>query len=66
MYCHCFTLQPLPASDQCIRAYNDHRRTKVSLEHLSVSTPLNEPTIIYLPAAYRTDIARNLLEILDG
>ena len=26
---HCFTLQPLPASDQWIRAYNDDPHTKL-------------------------------------
>ena len=63
---HCFTLQPLPATDQWTRAYNDDSHTKVLLNRLYISTPLDKPTIIHLPTAYRTTIARNLLGILEG
>ena len=63
---HCFTLQPLPASYQWTRAYNNDPHTKVLLDRLSISTPLDKPTIFHLPEAYRTVIARNLLGILEG
>ena len=63
---HCFTLQPLPAIYQWTRAYNDGPHTKVFLDRLSISSPLDKPTILHLPAAYRTAIARNLLGILEG
>ena len=36
------------------------------LDRLSISNPLDKPTILHLPAAYRTAIARNLLGILEG
>ena len=62
---HCFTLQPLPISDQWTSAYNKDSHTKVLLDHLSVSAPLDKPTILHLPAAYRTAIARDLLCILE-
>ena len=38
----------------------------MSLDRLSDSTPLDKPTILHLPAAYRTAIARNLLGLLEG
>ena len=63
---HCFTLQPLPYIDQWTRAYNDDSHTKVFLDRLSISSPLDKPTILHLPEAYRTTIARNLLGILEG
>ena len=33
---------------------------------MSINTPLDEPSIIKLPAAYRTAIVRNLLGLLEG
>ena len=63
---HCFTLQPLPATDQWRRNYNDDPYTKVLLDRLSISTPLDKQTIFHLSAACRTAIARNLLNILEG
>ena len=63
---HCFTLQPLPATDQWTRDYNDDPYTKVLLDRLSIGTPLDKPTILHLPAAYRTAIVRNLLDIFEG
>ena len=54
------------ASNQWARAYNDDPATKVLLERLSGNDPLDKPTLLHLPAAYRTAIARNLLEILEG
>ena len=63
---HCFTLQPLPASDQWTRAYNDDPHTKVLIDCLSISTPLDKKKNFHLPAAYRTAIARNLLGLLEG
>ena len=63
---NCFTIQPMPVSDQWARAYNDESATKVLLDRLSVSTPLDKPTILHLPAAYRTAITCNLLGILEG
>ena len=63
---HCFIFQPLPVIDQWTRAYNDDPYTKVLLDRLSISTPLDKSTILHLPVAYRTAIARNLLGILEG
>ena len=63
---HCFTLQPLPTSNQWTRAYNNDPHTKVLIERLSISSPLDTPKILHLPAAYRTAIARNLLGILKS
>ena len=36
------------------------------IDSLSITTPLNDPTILELPTAYCTDITRNILELLDG
>ena len=36
------------------------------IDRLSVNAPLDKPTIIKLPAPYRTDIVRNPLELLEG
>ena len=36
------------------------------LDRLSVSSPLDKPTIFHLPAPYRTAIARNLLGFIEG
>ena len=63
---NCFILQPMPASDQWVRAYNDNHDTKVLLDRLPVSAPIGKPTILHHPVAYRTAIARNLLGILEG
>ena len=63
---HCFTLQPLPATDQWTCAYNNDPHTKVLLDRLSISTPLDKPTILHLPTAYRTAIVRDFLGILEG
>ena len=63
---HCFTLQPLLASNQWARAYNDDLHTKVLIDCLYISTPLDKEKNLHLPAAYRTDIARNLLGLLEG
>ena len=62
---HCFTFQSLPASDQWISAYNDDPHTKVLLDRLSTSTPLDKPTILHLLTVYRTTIVPNLLGILE-
>ena len=36
------------------------------LDRLSISTPLDKPTILHLPTAYRTAIVRDFLGILEG
>ena len=36
------------------------------LDRLSVSTPLDKPTILHLSTDYRTVITRNFLGILEG
>ena len=36
------------------------------IDRLFVNTPLDEPTILKFPVAYRTDINRNLLELLES
>ena len=63
---HRFTLQPLLATNQWTRAYNNEPHTKVLLGRLSISAPLDKPTILHLPVVYRTTIARNILGILEG
>ena len=35
------------------------------LDRLSISNPLDKPTILHLPVAYHTAIARNILRILE-
>ena len=62
---NCFTIQQMPASDKWARAYNDDSATKVLLDRLSVSAPLDTLTSFHLPTAYRTVIARNLLGIIE-
>ena len=62
---NCFSLQPMPASDQWVCAYNDDPVTKVLLDRLSVSAPLDTLTNFHLPTAYRTVITRNLLGIIE-
>ena len=63
---HRFALQPLPASDQWTRTYNDDSHTKVFLDRLSISSPLDKPIILHLAAPYRTTISRNLSGLLEG
>ena len=36
------------------------------IEPLSINAPLDEPTTLEISVAYRTDIARNLLSLLEG
>ena len=36
------------------------------IDHLSINSPLDQPTILQLPVAYRSAIARNLLGLLEG
>ena len=61
-----FTLKSLLATNQWVKSYNDDPHTKVFIDCLSMITPLDKPTMLHLPAAYRTAIARNLLEILKA
>ena len=62
---HCFNLQFLPATDRWEGVYNDDTHTKVLIDRLFISVSLDEPTIINLPAAYRTNIVLNLLGLLE-
>ena len=62
---HCFTLQSLLATDQRTRLYTNDPYTKLLLDCLSISTPLDEPTIIHLPKTYRIAIVRNILGTLE-
>ena len=48
------------------QAYHDDPDTRVLIDRLSINSPLDQPTILQLPAAYRTAIARNLLGLLEG
>ena len=57
-----FTFQPLSATDQFIRAYQENPHTKELLDRLSISTSMDEHTILELPATYPTVIARSLLD----
>ena len=36
------------------------------IDRLSINSPLDQPTILQLPAAYRISIARNLLGLFEG
>ena len=36
------------------------------IDRLSINSPLDQPTILQLPVAYRSAIARNLLGLLEG
>ena len=64
---------PFSIQTKCIRvntkcinhSFTLHPHTKVLPDRLSTSTPLDKPTILHLPAADRTAIARNLLSILE-
>ena len=63
---HCFTLQPMPAITRWKQAYHDDPDTRVLIDRLSINSPLDQPTILQLPAAYRISIARNLLGLFEG
>ena len=45
--------------------YHDEPHTRVLIDRLSINSPLDEPTIVRLPAPYRSDIAQNLLGLLE-
>ena len=63
---NCFTLQLLPAQHNWDEAYQQDAETKIFLDHLSINAPLDQSSIRTLPAAYRTAIARNQIELLSG
>ena len=63
---HCFTLQLMPVITRWKQAYHDDPDTRVLIDRFSINSPLDQPTILQLPAAYRTAIARNLLRLLEG
>ena len=47
-------------------AYQQDPETKLLIDHLSVNAPFGQKTIVNLPAAYRTAIARNQIVFLGG
>ena len=63
---HCLTLQPVPAITRWKQAYHDDPDTRVLIDRLSINSPLDQPTVLQLPAAYRSVITRNLLGLLEG
>ena len=63
---HCFILQPLPTSNQWTRTCDNDPHTKVLIDRLLASDPLDRQTILHLPSSYCTAIARNLLGLLEG
>jgi len=63
---HCFTLQPMPAITRWKKTYHDDPDTRVLIDRVSINSPLDQPTILQLSAAYRSAIARNLLGLLEG
>ena len=48
------------------KAYHDDPHNRVLIDRLSINSPLDELTILQLPAAYRSAISRNLLGLLEG
>ena len=40
--------------------------TKVLINRSDINIPIDEPTILQLPIAYRTDVACNRLGLLEG
>ena len=61
-----FILQPLTIKYQWGCAYQADLDTKVLIGRLYVDPPLDDPTILNFPAAYRTDIARKISGLLEG
>ena len=51
-----FKLQSLPAVDQWLIAYQEDLHIKVLLGRLFINDPMDKPTILQLPVAYRTAI----------
>ena len=56
----------MPATTHWKNAYHDDPYTRVLIDRLTINSSLDEPTILQLPEAYRSAIARNLLELLEG
>ena len=54
----------MPAITRWKQAYHDDPDTRVLIDCLSINYPLDQPTILRLPAAYRSVITRNLLGLL--
>ena len=48
------------------QAYHDDPDTRVLFDRLSINSSLDQPTILQLPVAYRSAIARNPLGLLEG
>ena len=48
------------ATEQYAIVYKEDPPTKVFLDNLSISNPMDEPTLLQLLVTYRTTIARNL------
>ena len=63
---NCFILQPVPDKSNWDNAYQQNLETKLILDHLSVNAPFDQTTIVNLPVAYRTAIARNQITFLGG
>ena len=62
----CITLHHIPVKYRWEYVYQAMSNTKVLMDRLSISTPLNEKIILKLPTTYCTTIFRDLLESLEG
>lgn len=59
-----FNLYRLPTSGKDPIRRDPH--TKVFLDRFTISDPIDEPTMLQLPASYCATIALNLLGLLEG
>ena len=56
----------MPVITRWKQAYHDDPDTRVLIDRLSINSPLDQPTNLQLPAAYRSAISRNLLGLPEG
>ena len=56
----------MPAQRNREEAYQQDSETKLLMNYLSITTPLDQSTIRTLPAVYRTAITRNQIGLLSG
>ena len=56
----------MPAQRNREEAYQQDSETKLFMNYLSITTPLDRSTIRTLPAVYRTAITRNQIGLLSG
>ena len=56
----------MPNKSNWDKAYQQDPETKLIIDHLSISSPLDQTTILRIRTGYRTTIACNQIWFLDG